>query len=187
MKNTLTARGHATKWRVWGPRNQTTQVHARVLQRTPWRASGGFIKPLWDLTSSSRMVIITTPNIPRLLSNEVTGGVFSFLLTRAFVCLITKITNYLLWKQIAKKRNETIQKFVESKEKVPFTSSCIPSPQILFLTLPRVEHVPLIKICKTYTEYKCKDQKTRSQSYYISTAPRASLHRNTGKGLLFWK
>lgn len=106
MKNTLTARGHATKWRVWGPRNQTTQVHARVLQRTPWRASGGFIKPLWDLTSSSKMAIITTPNIPRLLSSKVTGGVFSFLLTRAFVCLITKITNYLLWKQIAKKRKE---------------------------------------------------------------------------------
>lgn len=108
---------------------RTTQVHALVLHLTPWRALDGFIKPLWDLIFSSKMAIITTPNIPRLLSNEVTGGVFSFLLTRAFVCLITKITNYLLWKQLAKKRKE-MEPFrnSESKEKVPFQSSCIPFP-----------------------------------------------------------
>lgn len=109
---------------------RTTQVHALVLQLTPWRALDVFIKPLWDLIFSSKMAIITTPNILRLLSNEVTGGVFSFFSYQS-LCLFDNKNNKLFVVKTTfeeEKRNGTIQKFIESKEKVRFTSSCISFP-----------------------------------------------------------
>ena len=45
MEDTLTARAHIAKWRVWGSRNQNTQVITLFLLLAPWVALDKSIKP----------------------------------------------------------------------------------------------------------------------------------------------